>query len=180
MNEAKKNKSWFYPGSIWAKRIAKILIISGIGLNLFINSLQETMLMSSAEMLDLASSLKEPANNLKELTEEKIIPLLDYIENSKLSSFTSNVPSSNDLDIHIQNYSVFQSTLTDNGKMLSFLGLFLKIANIIFWIPIVLSAIWLLYDIQYGNVRILTLILLGGATWFSYWSYHWLCSNIPF
>lgn len=178
MNEANKNKSWIYPGNVWKKRITKILILSTIGINLFINVLQERLLISSAKMHTLATSLKDPAKNLKDLTEEKIIPILDYMENSALSKITNSLPSSKDLNIHIKNYSLLQSTLADNSKMLNFLGMFLKVANIIFWISISFSTVWLLYDIQFGDTKLITLLLLCLATWFSHWSYCWLLNNI--
>lgn len=178
MNTPIKTKSWLYPGSIWIKRISKTLLICSVGFNLFLNTLQDHLLHTSQKFIELSRSLDQPAGRFAEITKEQIIPLLEYIENSRLSGLTSTIPSSKDLNTHVANYTLLQSTLDKNAVLTKYVGLILKIANILFWIPISFAGLWLLYDIQYGNTKIITVILLISSLWFNYWSFDWLTSNI--
>lgn len=166
----------FYPGSLWIKRLTRLFILYTIGVNLFINDLQNTLLQVGEEMITVSTALSDPAVNTAYVMEHSIVPALAYFETTRLSSIMKDygVPDSQDLKDRIQMAYRQKDVLEQYAPVYKNLSLILKIISLFFWIPIALSALWIFIDIKKSTARYFDVLALMGAICFNFVSYQYL------
>lgn len=165
---------FFYPGSLWQKRITRFLILCAIGVNLFVNDLQNALLDTGQQMVALSQKIADPAVGMAYAMEYSLIPTVNYIEESNLSWLVEKfgVPSSQTMQQHVDNAYQMQESLEQYGPVYEKLSYILKGISAIFWIPIILSGIWVIIDIQEGSTQIFNVVAVVIAVIFNIWSYN--------
>ena len=168
----------FYPGSLWLKRISRLIILCTIGINLFINDIQNVLLNIGTEMMELSIKLSDPTVNTAYVMENSIVPALEYIEETSFGYIIAdyNIPNSQSLQKSIDSAYRLKNILDKYAPVYKNLSFVLKVISWLFWIPIVLSALWIFMDIKKSSARYFDILVLLGATWFNFWSYEYLHS----
>lgn|GEM_PF-3415719 len=172
-----KNRNFIYPGNIWHKRIAQLLIVFGIGPNFFINDLQSQLLETGQETLELADTLATPAVEAAALVETEVLPFLHRIESSGWGSALIHefgLPSSEAIQGGIDKVYRFREVLSFYGPMFKGASLILRISNWLFWLVLIRACLWLGFDVAKGNAKRFVLAMLMASVPWNYFSYHWL------
>ena len=153
--------TYIYPGSILFKRYRHIIVIYFIGINLFINNLQDIILdkveHSTTEVLNLSGDIESKTKGIHKLEEKswfsKIVDFFAWIfgsPNSKeinkslqiIGEVNDGAKGINNLSNKIKGYIIAATEI-------------LKITSTLMWLPILFSAIWLYFDFKLGDSKLL-------------------------
>lgn len=174
--------AFFYPGSLWGKRLLKLSLLSSIGVNLFINDIQNSMYKTGEEFIAVSMRLSEPSEQMANVIEQDMIPIVEYIENDywiqvALDLLGVEVPSTGYLEGCVKTSRDFKEVLTTYGPLYKEFSLILGIINFLFWIPISLAGLWILFDLFKGKQWKFVSVALVVLALFNIYSYNWLSSN---
>lgn len=166
----------FYPGTIWAKRIRHLIVLCGIGTNLIINTIENQVLRLGENMIEQAEMLSNPATSTAYVLEHSIVPAISYMESTRFSGVLERfgVPSSEGIKAQIDNTYALKATLETYGPRYRDFALILQVINIIFWITIGLSALWILIDLVKGKQKSFIVVCLLLTALFNVASFHYL------
>ena len=168
----------FYPGgNIWIKRITHLFVLCTIGINLFINDVQNVLLKVGQDMLIHAGTLSDPAVSAAYVLEKSIVPALAYIEDSRFKWIIGDygIPDSKSLQERIDSVYELKQILEKYAPIYTNLSLVLKIINWFFWIPITLAGLWILADIIIeSKSRAFDIVIMIVAIGFNIASYRYL------
>jgi len=175
---------YFYPGSIWAKRIARLMVVMAIGVNLFMNNLQDHVLHlieeRSHEIALIAAQIDVEKLRLDRIEEgswtERSVDWLAYFMNS---------PKSNELNQFIDLSTETLEGYEDITKQLIGIDTGTELAmkvlhwtSLFMWIPILLSIVWLLIDVARSPARAFTILGLVLAIPVNFLSYELLVREV--
>lgn len=172
----------FYPGSIWGKRLFKLMVLSSIGINLFINKLQNDLYQAGDQMLVLSYKLSEPANDIADMTEAYVIPSIKWIRKNRAIGKIEDMgwvtfPNVRNLQDGVRTTRDFKRILEAYGPFYKDVSTILKIMSWFFWIPIGLAALWMFLDVLKGGVLKFNIIALTLVALINYYSYQGLSSS---
>jgi hypothetical protein len=178
------SNSAFYPGRMWAKRLARLAVVFGIGLNIFINDFQEHTL----ELIENRS------HEIAQITEEIDVEQLriDRIESKSWTAYSMDwlayfidSPKANEVNrvVEFSNETLgrvegINASLAEMDKGTTIAMLILRYTSMLMWIPIILSLIWLLIDLDKGNQKWKVGIGILLSIPFSYYSYQYLAEFV--
>lgn len=183
MNATNTFASWLYPGGwIWAKRVRHIFVLSLIGTNLFINNLQEQLLVTATELINWTTPLADSAVSVATYVEEKELPVLKALEDSEFSWIGEwfGLPKVSTVESGINSLKNSQKRLSEIGTGLQILSAVLFWTSIVLLISIAYSVFWLISDLYLGKARVLVGIMIIIATVFNVCSYYSLNEFISF
>lgn len=174
------SNSAFYPGRMWAKRLGRLAIVFGIGLNIFINDFQE-------HTLDLINKRSKEIARITEVIELEQLRV-DKIESKSWTAYSMDwlayfidSPKSNEVNQVIDfshetldKVEAINSSLAQMNQGTTIAMHILRYTSMLMWIPIILSLIWLLIDLDKGKAKAIIGIGLLLSIPFSYYSYQWL------
>lgn len=145
--------SFFYPGGLWAKRLVRIAILFTVGLNVFLNRLQDRLFDVGQDIMIVAETVSSPAGETAMMLEKNLLPFFTYIESTVLgrqmiSKF--GLPESQALQGQLGDVVKTQKAFHQYGLYFSCIASFLHLMNWIFFISTGLALLWLLIDL-YSN-----------------------------
>jgi len=175
----------FYPGSIWSKRIVRLLVIFGIGANLFINDFQAYVL----------SEINEQSCEISAITQQIDTEKLRMAEISKESwtewsvdwlAYFTDAPDSKQIngmiafgDETLDRFDAINARLCEMEEGTAVAMYVLRYTSWFMWVPIAISLLWLLIDlVKAGEARYFTLLGLIVAIPFNWWLYHYLIEKV--
>ena len=155
----------FYPGGLWIKRIKHLVVLSAIGLNLFMNNIQDFILSEigrhahnigdASVELEVSSQVRGHFQILQEGSwREMWLKLFRY--------YYTDLPSPQELNEAIDAYNRVNQNLRNNNELILLeigeiergLRLVIQIiqwTSFFMWIPICISALWIFLDLRRGN-----------------------------
>ena len=159
-------KIQFYPGGLWIKRIKHIAVLSAIGINLFMNNIQDFVLdeierhthnIGDASLeLEVSSQVKGHFEKLQEGSWKEF-----WLNTFR--SYYVDLPSPQEVNEAIESYNrvnenlryTNENILLEIGEIDRGLELVIMIVqwtSFLMWIPISISALWIGFDLKKGNV----------------------------
>lgn len=172
----------FYPGGIWSRRISSLLVICTIGVNLFMNEVQNILFETSIAVIEQTRALAKPAGNVANVIESNIVPAVKYIEESQVGGIAKRygLPSSMSLQENANQIYLLQETLEFYAPLIRPICEILWILNIGFFISTILATCWIYNDIKKSKAWIVDIPILIFAIWFNFMSYKYLTSLLEF
>ncbi len=156
---------FFYPGSIWAKRLARVLILFTIGANLFMAKLQDTLFEVGKDMISIADDLSRPAADAAVAVEKHILPFLEHVQSTTLGRQAMDrfgLPDTQDLYEGMGRVHGFRHALKEYAPYFSVTAKIIRFTSFLFWIPIGLACMWLGFDLFKSGGKSARMIVLAG------------------
>lgn len=144
MPDDKTKKFVFYPGSFWLKRMGFILLTFSIGPNLFLDQVQERLLIESERLVIMAdkvgSSGKQTANI--------VAKTYDWL----LGELFPN--TADELNKTAQAYNTLDEAVTTLSPVFNRVSALIRWTSTAIWFPILAVALpWLFLDLIYGDQK---------------------------
>lgn len=157
--------SFFYPGSLWVKRLGHVTMISLIVANLFVSQLQNQLLQQAQDLGQQVTLVTNPAIDQTEFLASVVLPKLKSMESSQLGWALESlgIPRSAELEHSVQELKSWRAELLTFQKMLAIASTVLWWLGILIWTQIVYSTAWIACDLAYGSTRGTTLFLVVTA-----------------
>lgn len=168
-----------YPGSFWFKRLSKLALLCMVGINLFINEVQDRLFVIGHDMMVHAEVLSDPAQSVAYVLEKSIVPAVSYIEDSRFDWIINDygIPDAQSLKAGIAHVHALKLALETYAPVYTNLSLVLMAMSVLFWVPIAFAFYWICMDIKRSSAGIFDVLVLIGATWFNFASYAYLVAR---
>lgn len=168
-----------YPGpSIWWKRIWHTIVLSSIGMNLFLNTLQNRMWDEARQMADDVYAILPEASLIRDAS-LLTVPFLKAVEATSLKKTQFGKALPNSANVRSNATAVERLSVINNDLLLglSLMADVIRLFSIFMWFPILMSLIWLIQDYKKGKHKSFTLFLFIAAFFVNYKSYIFLYMN---
>lgn len=154
---------FFYPGTTWKKRVVHIMVLFTIGINLFLDDLQDTLFEVGEDMIALANDLSIPAENAAEAVEKNVMPLLEYAQSTSFGEQITerfDLPTTDDFYVELTRIKDFRHSLKEYSTYLTLTGLIIRIVSYLFWLSVIIALLWLGIDlIKCGSKTVRVLVM---------------------
>lgn len=180
---SKLSNSSFYPGNIWVKRITRLMVIMAIGFNLFLNDFQDHILTiieeQSCEIALIAERIELEQLRLNRIEngswKEWSVDWLAYFMDSPRSNEINRF-----IDMSQKTLDGYEEVTTRLMSIDAGTALAMKVlrwTSHFMWIPIILSGLWLLIDIDKGKAPVFVMVSFLIAVPFNIISYNQLMAH---
>lgn len=149
--------NFFYPGSsLWKKRIVMMASLFTAGPTLFIQDVQNTMSEVGKDMIAIADDLSRPAEEAALVVENKVLPVLDYLQSTPLGSRIVDhfgLYQTGDIREGLQQVHTFRLLLKELAPCFRLSATILRWTGMLFWASLAMSIAWLGVDYLKCNNR---------------------------
>jgi hypothetical protein len=160
---------FFYPGGILIKRIGNMIVLYSIGLNLYVNFIQDQLFIESEQMITEAETALEKFQSVTDAGLQTFKNIDNMLSWSDIDWWTygSIAAEGNKTASTIKTYQEtiggYSDRLKEYGNVYAAMSMLLKIITFLFWIRVTISMIWILSDILFGHARrpMIFFLLLG-------------------
>jgi len=155
----------FYPGSTWIKRTGFLLLTCTVGANIFLNEVQELLLIKSEEILTDAQLLTKPVAVEAEKIKQNVVPILRWIEYlnygptieegvERFFGVKLGIPRSETVVTTMNKVQEFDRKLTKHTPLFQLAAQVIRWTSILIWLPVLFIALpWLMLDLLLGEAR---------------------------
>ena len=146
----------FYPGGMFAKRVGRIILIYSIGFNLYLNDVQDYLLLKGADMIEKSETIAQKAQYAAGIGQQ-VVGAMDTLSNNAIYIWLDQelglTQTRNVIESNINTISDYCQFLEQYGSSFMNVSSVIRFTSTIFWIPITIALLWLLFDARFGRFR---------------------------